>query len=57
MKVKLTDVCITCGTHLVEKGYSSFKCPSCGETVIGRCKTCRDQNVEYVCPECGFRGP
>ncbi|MEM4732488.1 MAG: zinc finger domain-containing protein [Desulfurococcaceae archaeon] len=22
-----------------------------------RCKRCRKLSVEYVCPNCGFRGP
>ena len=49
--------CNSCGVTLSEKGDVSFRCPNCGKAIIGRCRNCRDQSVEYVCPECGFVGP
>ena len=49
--------CNSCGVTLSKKGDVTFRCPNCGKVLIGRCVTCRDQSVEYVCPECGFVGP
>jgi len=49
--------CTSCGTGLVEIGYTVFKCPNCGKATIARCRRCRNQSVEYKCPECGFVGP
>ncbi|MEM4601364.1 MAG: zinc finger domain-containing protein, partial [Desulfurococcaceae archaeon] len=34
-----------------------FPCPSCGKSIIRRCKKCRKLAVEYTCPSCGFKGP
>ncbi|MDD1770149.1 MAG: zinc finger domain-containing protein [Methanomassiliicoccales archaeon] len=42
---------------MVGKKTTSFPCPQCGETEIGRCPNCRDQGVKYVCAKCGFTGP
>ncbi|MCD6108738.1 MAG: DUF1610 domain-containing protein [Thermoplasmata archaeon] len=50
------DRCISCGVGLIEEGFVSFPCPSCG-TIIGRCRSCRKQGVTYTCPKCGFSGP
>ncbi|MCK4758347.1 MAG: DUF1610 domain-containing protein [Thermoplasmata archaeon] len=50
-------VCTSCKIPLTERGSAIFNCPSCGKNTIGRCKSCRDQSVEYQCPECGFTGP
>jgi len=49
--------CASCGTRLVGKGNTWFKCPGCGKQMLGRCAQCRDQSVEYRCPECGHEGP
>ncbi len=49
--------CTSCGIRLIGKGVAYFPCPMCGEKEIGRCVTCRDQSVEYVCGSCGFIGP
>jgi len=48
--------CISCGKGLIEKGSATFICPMC-DTVIGRCSSCREQSVKYVCPDCEFMGP
>ena len=50
-------VCTSCGIPLTETGSTIFKCPGCGKKMLGRCKSCRYQSVEYQCPECGFKGP
>ena len=52
-----TDRCSSCGIRLVDRGCTSFVCPSCGQTAIGRCINCKDQSTKYVCKECGFEGP
>ena len=50
-------VCTSCGIPLTETGSTVFKCPGCGKFDAGRCYNCRDQSVNYKCPECGFEGP
>lgn len=55
--MKYTDVCSSCGTRLLGKGATSFPCPSCGASNIGRCPQCRDQSVVFRCEECAFAGP
>lgn len=54
---KLVEVCSSCGVRLLERGYTTFSCPGCGESAIGRCEECRNQSVVYSCKECGFQGP
>jgi len=49
--------CNSCGIVLHGTGTTTFLCPSCGKSTIGRCARCRDQSVPYKCPECGFKGP
>ena len=49
--------CASCGIRLIEKGDVVFRCPGCGTKQLGRCAHCRDQSVEYACPDCDFRGP
>ncbi len=49
--------CSSCGIPIGDEQSVGFKCPSCGKTLIGRCKNCRDQSAIYVCAECGFEGP
>jgi predicted RNA-binding Zn-ribbon protein involved in translation (DUF1610 family) len=49
--------CASCGTRLIGKGDVVFKCPGCGTKMLGRCAQCRDQSVEYACPDCGHQGP
>lgn len=49
--------CASCGTRLTGKGNVIFKCPGCGAKELGRCPQCRDQSVEYRCPDCGYEGP
>ena len=48
--------CVSCGQGLLDKGSTSFTCPTC-DTTIGRCGSCREQAVAYTCPDCGFQGP
>lgn len=55
--MKKEKICSSCGIRLVERGFTYFKCPMCGEVEIGRCAKCRDQSVAYSCPKCGFTGP
>ncbi|MBN2603322.1 MAG: DUF1610 domain-containing protein [Candidatus Thermoplasmatota archaeon] len=50
------EKCISCGKGLLERGSATFPCPICTE-VIGRCNSCREQSVKYVCTKCGFIGP
>jgi len=54
--MKRADRCISCGKGLIEKGSTTFICPMC-DTIIGRCYSCREQSVKYVCPDCEFIGP
>ncbi|MFQ6106519.1 MAG: zinc finger domain-containing protein [Thermoplasmata archaeon] len=49
--------CSSCGVVMKGKGATVFKCPVCGEGIIGRCPQCRDQSVPYTCEVCGFEGP
>ncbi len=49
--------CASCGTRLIGKGDVVFKCPGCGIKMLGRCAQCRDQSIEYACPDCGHQGP
>ncbi|MCL4342692.1 MAG: zinc finger domain-containing protein [Candidatus Thermoplasmatota archaeon] len=51
------DTCTSCGVGLVEKGFSIFDCPDCGEVSIGRCVHCKEHSTPYTCPKCGFTGP
>lgn len=47
--------CISCGQGLVVKGSTLFPCPNCDE-IIGRCGSCREQDVAYA-GVCGYAGP
>ncbi len=50
--------CTSCGRRVTyERGVVKFPCPNCGEYIIVRCRICRKQANEYVCPNCGFVGP
>ncbi|MFQ5405630.1 MAG: zinc finger domain-containing protein [Candidatus Micrarchaeia archaeon] len=49
------ETCVTCGRATDD--YVEYKCPSCGKGKITRCKTCRQNENKYVCPDCGFNGP
>jgi len=49
--------CASCGTRLTGKGDVVFSCPGCGAKMLGRCAQCRDQSVEFACPDCGYAGP
>lgn len=49
--------CSSCGVPLEGEAATSFDCPECGETQIGRCRTCRDQSAKYSCSDCGHTGP
>ncbi|MCL4330056.1 MAG: zinc finger domain-containing protein [Candidatus Thermoplasmatota archaeon] len=51
------DNCTSCGTGLIDKGFSIFSCPNCGEETIGRCKNCREHSTPYRCVKCDFVGP
>ncbi|MEM3851671.1 MAG: zinc finger domain-containing protein [Methanomassiliicoccales archaeon] len=52
-----TKNCSSCGVALIGYGVTTFDCPNCGQTRIGRCLQCRNQSVSYTCTACGFRGP
>jgi predicted RNA-binding Zn-ribbon protein involved in translation (DUF1610 family) len=54
--MKKAEKCISCGKGLIERGSTTFICPN-SDTIIGRCNSCREQNVKYTCPDCGFIGP
>jgi len=45
---KECEVCNSCGTPLVGKGYTKFKCTNC-EFWIGRCRKCRTNSRKYLC--------
>ena len=49
--------CSSCGVTLETENCTVFKCPDCGQAMIGRCYHCRDQSVPYECSNCGMRGP
>ncbi|MEC8363065.1 MAG: zinc finger domain-containing protein [Candidatus Thermoplasmatota archaeon] len=53
---KRASICSSSGIPLVEPKSTSFPCPLCGEP-IGRSERCRDQGVQYRCPNCSFEGP
>ncbi|MGC9781662.1 MAG: RNA-binding protein [Candidatus Heimdallarchaeota archaeon] len=38
-------------------GSVKFRCPSCGDVVHVRCSFCRQKEINYTCPACGFVGP
>ncbi len=40
-----------------DTGSVSFPCPKCGEAIIVRTKSERQNVVRYTCPKCGFTGP
>ncbi len=50
--------CVSCKSKITnDTGSTTFKCPSCGNRDIIRCKNCRKIAAKYRCPECGFEGP
>ncbi|HDS45824.1 MAG TPA: DUF1610 domain-containing protein [Methanomicrobia archaeon] len=53
----MREYCTSCGVKLLEKGFTVFPCPNCGENEIGRCAKCRKQSNAYTCEKCGFVGP
>ncbi|MAU25167.1 MAG: RNA-binding protein [Chloroflexi bacterium] len=56
---KECEVCNSCGTPLVGKGYTKFKCINC-EIWIGRCRKCRTNSRKYLCGKLDdvcFEGP
>jgi hypothetical protein len=54
-KVLPGKVCVSCGRMTSE--YTEFKCPSCGEGTITRCRHCREISNTYKCGICKFQGP
>ncbi|MCL4350378.1 MAG: zinc finger domain-containing protein [Candidatus Thermoplasmatota archaeon] len=48
------DTCSSCGRGLVEVGFSIFDCPECGDSIIGRCRSCREHSTKYTCEKCGY---
>jgi len=51
-------VCSTCGIGLVgQENFVKFKCPSCSETTVIRCKQCKILSTRYKCKKCEFEGP
>jgi hypothetical protein len=56
--MKMAEICISCKKTIANtKGSARFTCPSCGKTLIIRCRHCREVAAKYECPECGFSGP
>ena len=50
--------CSSCGVNLVgQEDFVKFDCPKCGETIIIRCKQCKQLSNSYKCEKCGFEGP
>ena len=50
--------CASCGRLITpSENFVRFPCPNCGKTLIWRCEKCRIFVREYVCPNCGFKGP
>jgi Zn-ribbon RNA-binding protein len=50
--------CSSCGIGLVgQENFVQFKCPSCGEVSVIRCKQCKTLSIKYKCEKCGFEGP
>ncbi|MCL4357206.1 MAG: zinc finger domain-containing protein [Candidatus Thermoplasmatota archaeon] len=48
------DTCSSCGKGLVGEGFSIFDCPECGDSIIGRCRSCREHSTKYSCEKCGY---
>ncbi|MHC1579212.1 MAG: zinc finger domain-containing protein [Candidatus Alkanophagales archaeon] len=53
----MEEYCTSCNVRLVERGFTTFPCPNCGEFEIKRCVRCRKLSNPYTCPKCGFVGP
>jgi len=53
----MSEYCTSCGIRLLEKGFTVFPCPNCGEVEIARCVKCRRLGNPYICEKCGFQGP
>ncbi len=50
--------CISCSTEITNmEGFTRFKCPSCGNVELVRCRHCRKIGAKYKCGSCGFEGP
>ncbi|MEK6932747.1 MAG: zinc finger domain-containing protein [Nanoarchaeota archaeon] len=49
--------CLSCKKEINEPGSVNFKCPSCSDYKIVRCRHCREIAAKYVCPLCSFTGP
>ncbi len=50
--------CTSCGMNLSgDDRFVRFKCPNCLKVEIFRCSRCKRLSVEYLCPNCGFKGP
>ncbi|MBU0496372.1 MAG: DUF1610 domain-containing protein [Candidatus Thermoplasmatota archaeon] len=54
--MRKADRCISCGKGLLEQGSTTFQCPTC-DTIVGRCESCREQSIKYICRHCSFSGP
>ena len=53
----MENICVSCKVKITnDTKASKFPCPHCG-TLIVRCGKCRTLAVEWVCPNCGFKGP
>ena len=52
-------VCMSCKKRITNQGggVADFKCPSCLQFQIIRCRHCRENASKYTCPNCGFSGP
>ncbi len=49
--------CVTCGKNLdAADSFVVFPCPEC-EAEIARCGRCKKLKNDYVCTDCGHRGP
>ncbi len=53
----MENKCTSCRKEINESGAVIFKCPSCTESKIVRCRHCREIASKYVCQNCSFTGP
>ena len=54
----MKKVCISCKKDITnDSGSVDFKCPSCNDSAVIRCKHCREISAKYKCAKCGFEGP
>ncbi|MFW9995650.1 MAG: zinc finger domain-containing protein [Candidatus Odinarchaeota archaeon] len=51
--------CLCCQAPIkpFDHGVTRFNCPECDKIQIIRCSQCRTRGNNYICPNCGFKGP